>query len=91
MIDASTERERKASSADSFVHSKSGNWNYIAFRLRNLIALTALGLKEIDYLTDYQKKSLVFLNSLLKPGDERLTYDFRLIATPDLGSIRVAR
>jgi len=54
----------------SFVYIESEDRTFIAFRLRNLTALPALGLKEIDYSLDYQKKSLIFLFNVWK---EKLT------------------
>jgi energy-coupling factor transporter ATP-binding protein EcfA2 len=82
MIKTRTKPEMK-SAPSSFVCNESGDKAFIAFRLRNLIALAALGVKEIDYSLDYQKKSIIFLNNLLNIGDENITYDIRLISAPD--------
>lgn len=68
---------------DSPVYSVGGARHYLAFRLRYIRTLTALGVQMDQYSSDYYRRQVEFLSSLVNPRDERLTYDLRFLSQPD--------
>jgi len=83
----------------SILYSTGATRHYFACRLKHLLSLTALGGQEkrfVDhYPADLRKRQVEFINCLVNRGDERFTYDIRIISSPDVslytrGSITIA-
>jgi hypothetical protein len=62
--------------------------HYFACRLRHLLSLTALGGQDqgfVDrYPVDLRRRQVELLNCLINPGDERFTYEIRILSSPDV-------
>ena len=57
--------------------------HYFAISIRRILTLTALGKEPDKYAADIVPRHAEFLNCLMNSRDERITYDLRLICTPD--------
>lgn len=57
--------------------------SYVGFRLRYVLTRRAAAPENEDYTASYARRSRDFLNNLMNRGDERFTYDLRLISQPD--------
>ena len=77
----------RADEAAGPIWSASKTRHYFACRLRHLLSLTALGMRDERfaerYATDLQRRQVEFLGCLTNPQDERFTYDLRIISQPD--------
>ncbi len=73
----------KEQSGLPYVFSPVANRHYFAFRMKHIITLTALGIREEYYGADSLRRHQAFLNNLMNSKDGRLTYDLRLISFPD--------
>jgi hypothetical protein len=73
------------------VHSLDSH-QYFACTLERILTLDALGAPEPDaYLKTYTQRHADLLTCLTNSRDERLTYDLRLIARPDLARVSRGR
>jgi hypothetical protein len=61
--------------------------HYYGFRLVEFISMAALSVKdEREYRADFRRRQIEFVTSLTNLGDERCTYEIRLISQPDPGA-----
>src|SRR5438034_1219170 len=56
---------------------------YFACRVGHVLSIDALGVQAERYARDYPRRQIEFLNCLINPQDERLTFDLRFICQPD--------
>lgn len=69
--------------SDRFLFSTSIERHYFACGIKAIFSLSALGSTQEVYSARFLEKNASFLSALLKPHDERFTYDLRLISIPD--------
>ncbi|MGH7964908.1 MAG: hypothetical protein ACRERD_24355, partial [Candidatus Binatia bacterium] len=67
----------------SILYSQGVGQHYFACRLRHISTLAALGVSPEHYAAERPRRQTEFLTCLLNPGNDRLTYDLRLISQPD--------
>src|SRR3989454_104170 len=64
------------------VYADAGRY-YFACRVRHVLSIDALGLQAEHYARDYPRRQVEFLNCLINPQDDRLTFDLRFVSQPD--------
>jgi len=70
-------------SKDKFLFSVSSDCHYIALGVKAILSLEALGLSPEEYQVRFYEKNASMLSALIKPHDERLIHDLRVISFPD--------
>lgn len=65
------------------LYSPSSDRHYFACRLARLLSLAAISSAKQDYEADLCRRQVEFLTCLVNPRSESVTYDLRMISSPD--------